>query len=162
MGATDNPTQAAGTARRFSLGEANRMLPLVRAIAEDIARQQAVVREMQERLSRFRKRKSGKGRGDALYRDEVADFEHELDVQLEVLRDFVVELEKLGLSAADLDRGSVHFPGLLDNHPVLFCWAPHEDEVGGWHVDDADCSDRQSLFAETSGDDSSPRIDDQV
>jgi hypothetical protein len=162
MGTTDNPSRTARASRRFTLEEANRMLPLVRAIAEDVARQQAVVRELQERLSRFRKRKASRGGSDSMYRDEVADFERELDSQLEVLRDFVSELEKLGLSSADMDRGSVHFPGWLDQRPVLFCWTPQEDEIGGWHVDDADCSDRQSLFAETSGDDSAPGLDDKV
>ena len=63
----------------FSVEEANRSLPLVRAIVEDIVRQSRVVDGLQQRLQRVlreRRRPS-----DDLYSEELAQTQNELEAR---------------------------------------------------------------------------------
>jgi hypothetical protein len=43
------------------------------------------------------------------------------------------ELEQLGCSIEDIEKGVVDFPSILDNEKVMLCWKVGEDEILHYH-----------------------------
>lgn len=132
----------------FTIEEANHTLPLVRAIAADVVRQYREIAERTERLKGIHdSRKGRERRGSDPYSEEVAQIEQDLERDVEVLQDYIGELEKLGVELKDLGRGLIDFLARMDGRDVYLCWQLGEDEVTHWHELDAGFSGRQSLLA---------------
>lgn len=129
----------------FSVEEANRTLPLVRAIATDLA---ALSREVAERRERLAVLQSGRDRaaGDP-YNDELAQIEEELEADNLRLLDYVRELRELGVEPKNGPEGLIDFPALVDGRQVYLCWKLGEPEVLYWHDLEAGFRGRQSLTA---------------
>jgi hypothetical protein len=135
----------------FTIEEANRALPLVRAIVADIVAKYAEIAERKARLDQVRGSRSSRKRGSAdVYGEELAQVEADLDQEIGQLQAFIEELEKLGVELKDISRGLVDFRGLMDGREVYLCWLLGEDEVGHWHELDAGFSGRQSLLAKAA------------
>jgi hypothetical protein len=126
--------------RSYTVPQANRALPLVRRIAEDIVMQygrwQEKVREFEMLTTRSRADAPDPG-AERLQR-EVQDLATEID-------GYVAELGELGVELKDFERGLVDFPGERDGRPVYLCWELGEPEVRFWHELDAGYLGRQPL-----------------
>jgi hypothetical protein len=126
--------------RTFTVLEANRALPLVRRIAEDIVAQ---YRRWQEKVREFETLTTQVTadvpdiRAERLQR-EVQELATEID-------GFLAELADLGVEFKDYERGLVDFPGERDGRPVYLCWQLGEPEVRFWHDLDAGFLGRQPL-----------------
>lgn len=130
----------------FTAASANRMLPLVRAIVQDIVDLNRDLQDRSERLDHLRESAgSGRRRNDDLYADEVAQMERDMEQDAERLRDFVRELEKLGVQFKDPGKGLVDFPTVIDGKDAYLCWRLGEPEVGFWHPLDGGFLSRRSL-----------------
>jgi hypothetical protein len=128
----------------FSLEEANKALPLVKAIVSDIVRQYRLVEGLQQRLSsvhRDRRRPS-----EDLYSEELAHSQNELEAEEEKLRTFIEELKNLGVELKSED-GLCDFRSMMDGREVYLCWRLGEPEVMYWHELDAGFAGRQPLTA---------------
>jgi hypothetical protein len=128
----------------FNLEEANKALPLVRAIVSDIVRQYRLVEGLQQRLSsvhRDRRRPS-----DDLYSEELAHSQSELEAEEDKLRTFIEELKNLGVELKSED-GLCDFRSKMDGREVYLCWRLGEPEVMYWHELDAGFAGRQPLAA---------------
>jgi hypothetical protein len=135
----------------FTIEEANKALPLVRAIVADIVSKYSAVSERKSRLDQIRESRSSRERGSSdLYGEELTQVEQELDKEIAELQEFIEELENLGVELKDISRGLVDFRGQMDGREVYLCWLLGEDEVGHWHELDAGFSGRQSLLAKTA------------
>ena len=133
--------------RYFTAAEANATLPLVRRIAQDITELAVSLRERHERLSRL---SGGSGRGvmgDA-YQEEMQTLQDDLDRAQGQMKDYVQELQSLGVELKDYYTGLVDFPAWMNGHEVYLCWRLGEPEVGHWHELDAGFAGRQKLSAE--------------
>lgn len=115
--------------RLFTLREANRALPLVRAISRDVVSRYAAAKSEIREWERLR---TAHGRRDA---DAELDrcnrrIAHELD-RLRALTD---ELEALGCRLRDFENGVVDFPAarLGPGEFVYYCWALGEIGVSHW------------------------------
>lgn len=147
-------TDSERVTKLVSIELANRMLPLVRHIAGDLQQQFLIVTGLKERLSQLRRRRRKSNRqSDALYQDEVVQFESDLEAAQEQLDRYVAELEKLGLVVVDASRGAIGFPARMDGREVRLSWMPGEEEVGWWHEVADGLKSRHSLFAESKGGD---------
>ncbi len=138
--APPNPVEA--KPKFFSVDEANKALPLVKAIVGDIVRQFEVVNELKQRLAsvhRDRKRPT-----NDLYAEETAQSQNELDLQESKLADFIDELSRLGVELKGPD-GLCDFPSLRDGREVYLCWRYGENEVTHWHEKNAGFAGRQPL-----------------
>ncbi len=129
-------SQPAETRRKYyTLEEANRALPLVRVIVEDIVRQHRIVSEMKERMSVV-SRSAGRDRRRRqepdVYAEEVAHSEATLQAERAKLQDYQEELEKLGVELKGPD-GLCDFPARRDGRDVYLCWRLGEPEVLFWH-----------------------------
>lgn len=126
--------------RTFTVSQANRTLPLVRRIAEDIVLQygrwKEKVREFEMLTTRSRADAPDPG-AERLQR-EVQELAAEID-------GYVAELGELGVELKDYERGLVDFPGERDGRPVYLCWQLGEPEVRFWHELDSGYLGRQPL-----------------
>jgi len=124
----------------FTQESANRTLPLVRRIVEDIvvqfSRWQTRVREF-ELVSVSNSIASPDPRAAELER-EVAGLAAELE-------HFQRELAALGVEFKDYVQGLVDFPSERDGRTVYLCWRLGEPAVEFWHEIDAGFAGRQPL-----------------
>jgi hypothetical protein len=126
----------------FSVEEANKALPLVRAIVGDIVRQYRVVEGLQQRLSTVltdRRRPS-----DDLYSEELIQSKNELETEEDKLRTFIEELKNLGVELKS-EEGLCDFRSTMGGREVYLCWRLGEPEVMFWHELDAGFGGRQRL-----------------
>ncbi len=126
----------------FSVEEANKALPLVRAIVGDIVRQYRVVEGLQQRLSTVltdRRRPS-----DDLYSEELVQSKNELETEEDTLRTYIEELKNLGVELKS-EEGLCDFRSMMGGREVYLCWRLGEPEVIFWHELDAGFAGRQRL-----------------
>lgn len=121
--------------------QANRMLPLVSRIVQDIVAQHErwlqVVGEF-EIANLPGDIEGSTGRAFELQREaeRIAG-----DIQ-----GFVLELEGLGVAFKSFDLGLVDFPSERDGRTVLLCWKLNEPVVAHWHELEAGYGGRQPLL----------------
>ena len=124
----------------FTVESANRTLPLVRRIVEDLVRQYA---RWQQRLKECEIAAAGVLSSQ---RAETAALQREVQTLAAEIEGFVEELASLGAEAkAPLDAGLVDFPGEIDGRPVYLCWRLGEPTIQHWHEIDAGFAGRQPL-----------------
>jgi hypothetical protein len=124
----------------YSVEEANRTLPLVRRIVDDIVRTHAKWRETMRDF-------------DVLSAGVRADQPNEQAIALQneaqrLAADIALcmrELEQLGLEFKDYDLGLVDFPSLMGDRAVYLCWRLGEPEIRYWHELDGRYAGRQPI-----------------
>lgn len=122
---------ADASSKHFTVEEANRSLPLVRAIVEDIVRQFQIVNDLGMRLNAL----SATGRkrpADDVYAEELAASETELETEQARLDEYVTELRGLGVEFKGPD-GLCDFPSLHEGREIYLCWRLGEPSVSHWH-----------------------------
>lgn len=129
-------------ARLFTIEQANRMLPLVRRIVEDIVQDYA---RWREQVSVLEVVAAGR-RGDSPP-DEAEKVEQDTQRLAADIERYVGELRELGVEFKGFDEGLVDFPAELDGRTVFLCWRLGEDAVEHWHEVDAGFAGRRKLTA---------------
>lgn len=132
--------QASGTMKLFTVDQANRTLPLVGRIVEDIvthyARWRARVQEFELRA----------GMSSADHPDPGAeDAQRELQELAAQIDGFLGELREIGVEFKGYDVGLVDFPSEMSGRIVYLCWRLGERSVEHWHEVDAGFAGRQRL-----------------
>lgn len=126
--------------KTFTVEEANRTLPLVSRIVDDLVR------------------------GHARWEDKVREFElatvaaspdrpnavaellqAEAQRVAEEIEGYIAELNDLGVICKGMDTGLVDFSGHLDGREVFYCWKLGEPQVQFWHEVDEGFVGRQRL-----------------
>ncbi len=112
----------------FSPAQANKTLPLVRRIVDDILAKGRELRRLARRPN------------------DVESVENAPILEREV-RELLAELERVGCSYRDwgFEYGLVDFPGELDGKRVLYCWRSDEREVLWYHLPEAGFAGRQPI-----------------
>lgn len=129
----------------FTVEQANAVLPLVRAITQDLVQLSREVMERRERLALLSGGRSATAKD--LYSEELRQIEEELDKDSEQLEAYAEELRELGVEPKSGAEGLVDFPSLMDGRIVFLCWKLGESEVTQWHELNAGFAGRQSLVA---------------
>lgn len=129
----------------FTVDDANRTLPLVRAIVADVAQ---LANELQQRHDTWQRIRPGKQSGiGAAHAEELEQIQGELGRGAARLEELMDELRELGVEIKGLD-GLVDFPCMMDGREVYLCWRLGETEVGHWHEIDTGFAGRQKLRRE--------------
>lgn len=123
----------------FTVEEANRTLPLVRRIVEDIVQQH---RQWRERILELDLLAST--RADET-RTRAEELEREAQALAREIEGYKRELEELGMQLKDPRLGLVDFPSEMNGRAVLLSWRLGEPEVGFFHEVDAGYAGRQPL-----------------
>jgi len=145
-------THAGKSRKQFTIEQANAMLPLVRAITEDLT---TLARDVSERRQRFVMLAAGRDLGTPdPYSSELAVVEEELKRDSIRLQGYVKELEELGVEPKGAVEGLVDFPATVEGRPAYLCWRLGEPEVMFWHDLESGFAGRQPLMAGTAAHDS--------
>jgi hypothetical protein len=107
----------------YTVREANRALPYVRAIVEEICERYAAIERATQRLC-------GIPREDREARERVRV---EVDAEAARLHACRAELRQIGAELKDYEMGLVDFPAVLDGRSILLCWRRGEESVAHWH-----------------------------
>lgn len=133
----------------FTVDDANRRLPLVRTIVEDIVNLYADVTQRRQRLAEIcRLRPERKSSSTDVYIEEVEQDERDLKFDALRLRGFVEELHSLGVELKDPEIGLVDFRATLNERDVYLCWKLGENEITHWHDLDEGFAGRRPLMQE--------------
>ena len=124
----------------FTVDLANRTLPLVRRIVEDVVAGQRRWQETMAELDVL----AVEARTD-LPDPRIVALEKRAQQLADELDAFEAELESLGIQLKDRRIGLVDFPSELDGRRVLLCWRLDEPSVQFWHDEDAGFAGRQPL-----------------
>lgn len=124
--------------KTFTIEQANRTLPLVRRIVQDIVDHHAGWQEMVKSLDVL----AASPAPDSVKIDRL---QRDIQAAARTIEGFVRELNDLGVQMKGPDIGLVDFPGEVDGHPVYLCWRLGESAVAHWHERDAGFADRRPL-----------------
>ncbi len=120
--------QAVRRRRLFDAESANRALPYIRAIADDIAAAFARVAEAES--------SRGRGRGAPVPPAERGSRrtaeERAVAARVELAR-LLAELGKAGVELKDPATGLLDFPAEIEGRPVFLCWKRGEERVAWFH-----------------------------
>ncbi len=122
----------------FTIDQANRTLPLVRKIVQDIVDEYARWQKLVKALDVATAAPSR----DAIELDRL---QRDIQSTAAAIDRYVAELTELGVEMKGLDVGLVDFPGELAGRPVYLCWRLGEPSVAHWHERDAGFAGRQPL-----------------
>ena len=124
----------------FTVEEANRTLPLVSRIVEDLVREHKL---WEDKVREFELATVG---SSPEHPDAIAEL-----LQMEAQRlatdieGYIAELNDLGVICKGMGTGLVDFRGRIDGCDVFYCWKLGEASVLYWHDVDAGFVGRQRL-----------------
>ena len=124
----------------FTVEEANRTLPLVSRIVEDLVREHKL---WEDKVREFELATVG---SSPEHPDAIAEL-----LQMEAQRlatdieGYIAELSDLGVICKGMGTGLVDFRGRIDGCDVFYCWKLGEASVLYWHDVDAGFVGRQRL-----------------
>jgi hypothetical protein len=130
----------------FTVEQANRTLPLVRKIVDDVVQQHRRWREaiLELDLVASSVRADDPGERAITLERNVQALAREID-------GYKRELEELGIQLKDPRLGLVDFPSEMAGRHILLCWRLGEPEVQFWHEVDSGYAGRQPLSQELVG-----------
>lgn len=130
----------------FTVDQANRTLPLVRKIVEDVVTQHRRWRETILELDLV----ASTAHGGEL-RQRAEQLEREAQALAREIDGYQRELEALGIQLKDRRLGLIDYPSEMNGRHVLLCWRLGEPEVQFWHEVDGGYAGRQPLTRELVG-----------
>jgi len=124
----------------FSLAEAERMLPLVGRIVEDLVRDH---QRWTDKVAAFELATVGSTVNKP---DPMAELlQSEAQRLAKDIEGYVAELAELGVTCKGMDTGLVDFPGQMEGRAVYYCWKLGEDGIQYWHDVNAGFAGRQRI-----------------
>lgn len=129
--------------RLFTVEEANRALPLVRRIAEDIS---STYSQMLEKHQRYESLMPGDQESASLdLQDQLVELRDAIEKDQETILSYAKELDQIGVLLKGEADGLVDFPSLRDGKIVFLCWKLGEPIVEFWHEIEAGFRGRKPL-----------------
>ena len=129
--------------RIFTVAEANRTLPLVSRIVEDLVRDHT---RWEDKVREFELATVGSSPEKPDVIAELLQIEAQrLAVDIE---GYIAELNDLGVICKGMGTGLVDFRGRIDGRDVFYCWKLGEPSVQYWHEVNAGFVGRQKLQME--------------
>ena len=136
---TDSPRS---DKKYFTVREANRALPYVSRIVEDVTSAYMRLVDLQQSLD---------GTDPSSRTKEIV---RDYEVEMDRLSGLVNELLTVGVELKDFELGLVDFPARHEDRNVLLCWKKGEQRIEHWHEVNSGYGGRQSL--ELLGEKASP------
>ncbi|TMA79859.1 MAG: DUF2203 family protein [Deltaproteobacteria bacterium] len=128
-------------ARRFTIEEANALIPRLEMLMADAQRAALALRSAMQESDDATAAADARTTKDVLrVRPDLADEVHRLEWA-------VAEIEALGCQFKGLDLGLVDFPAQVDGTTVLLCWQYGEKQIAFWHRSDEGFANRRALGA---------------
>jgi hypothetical protein len=121
--------------KRYTVAEANRTLPYVRSIVDEVKARYAVIQDSGRRHNAL----------DTKEESRRASLKEDVRVAADRIRACLDELQALGLEMKDYEEGLVDFPSEFEGRPILLCWKHGEERVAFWHEADSGFKGRKPV-----------------
>jgi hypothetical protein len=131
-------------AKRFTLTEAESLLPEIDSIMREAVSLKAKYLEAEEAIQTFAQRVAMQG-GIFVDRETVLQNRADRDTHGERLKSAVEKLQEFGCVIKDLDIGLVDFPTLFRGREVYLCWKMGEPGIRFWHGLDEGFAGRKQI-----------------
>jgi len=131
----------------FTVEMANRALPLVRRIVDDIVAEHPHWKDL---VARFELVAAGQ-RSDWGESKEMLVLRQEIDRIAARIDGYVAELDQIGVSLKGFEDGLVDFYGSHEGRVVCLCWRRGESAVEYWHELDTGFAGRQPITPAFAG-----------
>jgi hypothetical protein len=128
----------AGPSRRYTLEEANALIPQVRAVILQLAVEQRRLDDAHAALHRHLA-----GNGSPGSASEADRLERQSDEIRDGMRTLVGVLEELDVQLRDVEMGLVDFPAEREGRAVWLCWRLADPTVAFWHSTDEGFASRK-------------------
>jgi hypothetical protein len=119
-------------ARRFTLWEAERMLPQIREWMREAVALKSQYDAAERAVQSLAARITMMG-GIVVNRERAAEDKARRDAAGQQLRSLLENFEQSGVLVKDLDKGLVDFPTLFRGEEVYLCWKLDEPSIQFWH-----------------------------
>jgi len=139
-------TEASADIKLFTVEKANRALPLVRRIVDDIVAEHPRWKDL---VARYELLAAG-ARPETGEPAEMKELRKRINEVAERISGFVEELEQIGCQLKGVEEGLVDFYGLHEGRVVCLCWRRGEEAVTHWHELDAGFAGRQPITPDFS------------
>jgi hypothetical protein len=113
----------------LNLNTANRMLPLVARVVNDILADRKAIEGFQPELARLDRQKR-----DLVWQERQRRYRVHAEVAVAAahLESALEELGDLGLTLLDPDLGRIGFPTLVNDRRAFFSWQPGDTTLTSW------------------------------
>lgn len=125
----------------FSLQEAERTLPLVQRIVQDLTLEYPAWRAAVSRFELL----TGGARADWGETGELLAAREDVSRHADRINRYLQELEAVGCVFKGFDAGLVDFYSLREDRTIFLCWKLGEERITHWHEIDAGFSGRQPI-----------------
>jgi len=133
--------------RRFSLTEAESLLPEIETILREAVSLKSQYQEAEQAIAAFAQRVAMQG-GVVVDRGSVLRSRAQRDGLGVRLKEAMERLEQYGCVVKDLDIGLVDFPTLFHGREVYLCWRMGETGIRYWHGVDEGFAGRKQIDSE--------------
>jgi hypothetical protein len=118
--------------KRFTLWEAERMLPQIRDWMHEAVEMKSQYDDAEHAVQSLVSRITMMG-GIVVDRERAADDKARRDAAGQKLRSLLENFEQSGVLVKDLEKGLVDFPTLFRGEEVYLCWKLDEASIRFWH-----------------------------
>ena len=118
--------------KRFTLAEAQSLIPRVDELLRDAIARKATYEEAEREIHSFQERVMMMG-GVAVDRDRALDSRSRRETAASELRTAIEEVQETGCQIKDLDIGLIDFPTTYHGNEVYLCWKLGESAIEYWH-----------------------------
>ena len=125
----------------YTVEKANRALPLVRRIVDDIVAEHPVWKDL---MARYELVAAG-AKAEWGESGRMQELRGQIDAVAERITGYVAELEQIGVQLKGFEQGLVDFYGRHEGRLVYLCWQRGEEAVTHWHELDAGFGGRQPI-----------------
>jgi len=131
-------------AKRFTLAEAERLLPEIEKIIRQAVPLKAQYQEAEQAIESFTQRVAMLG-GMVIDREAVLRDRAGRDRAGQMLKAAIEKIQEYGCVIKDLDVGLVDFPTDFRGREVYLCWKMGERGIGYWHGVDEGFAGRKPI-----------------
>jgi hypothetical protein len=132
--------------RRFTLQEAERLLPRLSELLADIQARKADYETFHRRVEALGQKM--KGNGHML--EDLKEAQTGLEHAAEEVNRIAEELRGTGCELKDIEQGLVDFRSEIEGRQVYLCWKLGEPTIDWWHELDTGFAGRQPLPPEAA------------
>jgi hypothetical protein len=118
--------------KRFTLREAQSLLPRVERLMQDAMRQKPEFDDASAAFNKMKERVHMMG-GTLIDRDAALEMRQRRESSSKLLRQAVEEILEMGVQIKDIETGLVDFPTRFRGREVYLCWKMGETGIEYWH-----------------------------
>jgi hypothetical protein len=130
--------------KRFTLAEAQRLIPQVDRLLRDAVALKTEYDDAEKAIQSMSERVMMMG-GMVVDRNQALESRNRRDSAAGRLRAAIDEVQEIGCIVKDLDMGLIDFPTMFRGVEVYMCWKLGETAIGFWHGVDEGFRGRKAI-----------------